>query len=197
MRRRVLSYLVLGGAGIYLALNVRTLVREMILLPAAYAAYFIGRVLASLHQPTVWAVFLAVAGFGALASLVRFQRRRVQQEREKESYPGRIETFAHWLEMKSNSPYFNLRLARHLSELALDVLAHTEGVTREDAVRSLVAPDSDVPPAIAQYIRAAYFSGVRRRRGLSRALMRQDPAPDALDLPPAQLLEFLERRIAR
>ena len=72
-----------------------------------------------------------------------------RQKHEAELYDkGQVHVLARWVHLAARGGYFKWRLAQHLRELTVEVLAHDEGTTPEQIKQQLRKGRLDAPSEI-------------------------------------------------
>ena len=199
--RNVLLFLLpVLSLAVFLMIVFGDFVREAIALPLLHFLGFVRFFLDTIPQPFFWASFITLALLVAARSLVRGKKFRRRARGVEWSDPGRVEVWARRIYMVDAGGYSRWRLAHHLGNLALQILAHHERVEPWQ-VRQRLASSSgelDAPSEVLAYVRdglrpvpltpVGFFPRFMRRWRLSA------PTPP-LDLDPESVVQFLEHQL--
>lgn len=195
-RRRLL---ILGGillGVVLLALLLRGVVRQAVLMPLLYT-WWVGRLLyRSVPQLVFWVLFMV----GALLILWRSLFRRAGDPPKTtgvvlEERMGPVQTWARWLRRARSSYYSRWRLARLLAELTQEILIYQNQMTPTDARQSLEMGSLEAPPEVRAYLQAGqgrrYFTRFSELAYRLSGRGRHSP----LELDPERAVQFLEERL--
>ncbi|MFP4345213.1 MAG: hypothetical protein ACLFU8_11005 [Anaerolineales bacterium] len=177
----------------------RDLVRELIIVPLSYVAWFGDLLLQSLPPIFFWIIFLFIALRIALRSLRRPAPPAGEPEAPATLFPSPVELWAHRLRLTQVGRYSRWRLAHHLSELAAEILAHHQGLTPREARERIRDGAFEAPPEIHTYLHLGMSPQLLEGRDIvTRLLVRlglhQEP-PSPLDLDPERVIAFLEEEL--
>lgn len=166
MRRRLLLFVLFLLLTIPLSLLLAGLVRD-VLLPGCWRVYWGVRTLfESVPQVPIWD--LLVAGLLVLAASSLMRRRRSHREvvsREVE-HQGRVQLLTQQIQRTSQGEYFKWDLAHSLGDLALEVLAHRERTTAEQAKQRLWEDGLNLSPEIRAYLQSGQSPRFSKSGGL-------------------------------
>ncbi len=114
-------------------------------------------------QVMTWAFFVAAIPVIAIFSLVQTRPSFEESpDQEEPQTPGQVRMMAQWLGQAHQGEYFRLRLVRHLSNLALNVLEYRHRIVSKE-IRELVENGQlNVDGDIREYLR----TGWRKRAGI-------------------------------
>ena len=179
-------WLLYGGvvlASLGLAFLVRDLARDLLIIPLAYLAWQVGLLYWAVPQLVKWAVAVLLLGILVIWQLIP-DLRPSGQERTRPAAPrGQVETLALWIHRARSSNYFKWQLANRLGRLAvkLDELSGRRGQGRPR-----LAP---VEEYLAAGLQQSFVDFPVPRNRLQRRL------PTALDLPPVEVVEYIESQM--
>lgn len=182
--------LVLAGLLTYwLQDYVRTL-----LVPLLYLLWLGGRLIETIPQAGIWALFLFVALIIAAGSLLKRQPAQAKIRRAEPVHQERIEGWIKLIHETKQETYYKWQLAQRLQELTLDALAHDERLTRKQIRQRLQANQLDLPPEIEAYLQASMTSFSHFVAPEQRFIKSKRQA-SPLDLEPERLIQFLEESL--
>ena len=190
MKRRWLSLALVLLLAVLLTWWVREAVADL-LVPLYYLYWIARRLLETIPQVAIWAVFLFVALLLAGGSLLK---RPAAQKPGRRAAPPQLNRIAAWvklLDQANQETYYRWQLAQRMQELAVDVLAYHERCDRKEIRQQLTGRQLDLPPEIEAYLQASLTSFSRFARPESRFAKRPD---SPLDLAPERVVQFLEER---
>ncbi len=182
--------------------SLRDAIRDLIVVPLAYVAWFADLVLASVPQAAYLAV-LVLAGV-ALAARVLFpvwrERPAASRPARENAEPSRLRFWLRHLKQLDRSTFSREKVAVDLKELVLDALAGQEDAARSDAEARIVSGQAGVPAEVEELVMAeARWLGElptgradRLKAWLrARAGRRARPSVDRV----ASVVAFIERAI--
>lgn len=188
MKRRWLVLPLVAAGTLGLAWLAMDLVRQAFLIPLRSVYILLLGLYQSLDQRTAWIFFVLLLAFLAVGSLVRVRRvTSVEGDLEGE-HVGRVALIAGWLAHADKGDYFRWRVARRLSQLAVNLLAHASGEDDQALQQQIMNGKLEAPPQVQAYLRA----GLRAR---SIGLSSPGGSASPLDLPPAVVVDFLEAHL--
>ena len=182
-----------------LVFPLRDLVRELIVVPLSYVAWFGDLLLQSLPPIFFWIILIFIALRIALRSLRRPAQPEGAPESPEATYPTPVALWARRLRLTRVGRYSRWRLAHHLSELAAEILAHHQGITPREARERIRDGEFEAPPEIHTYLHLGMSPQMLEGRDtITRLLVRlrlhREP-PSPLDLHPERVIAFLEDQL--
>lgn len=208
-KRLMLAALVLLATAV-VAVVLRDLVREAIVLPLSYAAWMFGLLLRSVPQSVLLAgvilvcALLAFRGLSLSRPATRFQLAAPDTQPE----PSRLTFWQRQFHNAPNSGFAAEKLTAELRTLTYTALAHDLRLDRDDVERMVLAGEIELPPAVHKALlgESMWNSGnpmddlsrvlAQLRAGISRLFGRPSkPAPTTRDAALIAVLEFVESRL--
>ncbi len=182
-----------------LVFPLRDLVRELIVVPLSYVAWFGDLLLQSLPPIFFWIILIFIALRIALRSLRRPDPPEEEPKAPAVVYPSPVGLWTHRLRLTQIGRYSRWRLAHHLSELAAEILAHQQGITPREARDRIRDGEFEAPPEIHTYLHLGMSPQLLEGRDtitrlLVRLGLRQEPS-SPLDLDPERVIVFLEDQL--
>jgi hypothetical protein len=178
-----------------LMLMLRGVARGVIVVPFLYFLWVADLFFKSVPQPLFWALFLGFALLIAARSLFTGKLPK-RQKREAAWYDkGQLHVLARWVHLAARGGYFKWRLAQHLRELTVEVLAYREGTTPEKIKRQVRRGRLDAPAEIEAFLQAGLKPLFSRPAFLFSKLLdrfRSRSKPSLVDLGPESVVQFLE-----
>ncbi|MFC2023251.1 hypothetical protein ACFLT5_00770 [Chloroflexota bacterium] len=148
----------LAGLVLLVTLLLLPLFRDFVrhvLLPEMWSTVIVVRViLASLPQLPMWLLFVVLILFLAAVSFLGPPTRRSMEHIPVPGRPGQVAVLSGRIRRVAEGEYYRWDLARHLSTLVLDVMAHDRRTTRADLQQRLRSDQFDVPPEVLDYLRS-------------------------------------------
>lgn len=189
MKRRVLLIGLLLLVVVVLVPLLQDVVRDGLVTPLLYVAWF-GRLLFdSVPQQAGWLFLVGIATLLAWRSLVP-RSAPTLVSREREAAPrGRVTPWVRLLRGAESDPYGNWRLQHRLAQLSQEVLALQERVPQREIRQRLVRNTLDLPPEVRAALRVGIesYRPPQRRRLHNRRIAENAGA--------AQIVAFLEERL--
>jgi len=110
-----------------------------------------------------WAFFVAAIPVIAIFSLVQ-TRPSIEDSLDQEATPtpGQVQTLAQWLRQAPQGEYFKMRLVRHLSNLALEILEYRERMGSREVRDAIEGGQLEIDGDLRQYLR----TGWQKRAGM-------------------------------
>lgn len=200
-REKARAILIVTGVLIALALPLmfvmEDFVREAIVQPLAYQAWFVNTILSALPQSLLIGALLALMLYLAIRSLGRRQTTPWKPPPRGRQAPGSVHVWLRRLELVSQGDYSRERFDHHFSQLVMRVLAYDERLPQREMLRRLEIGELPVPPALLDYLRRALRTGFTPRRSRLawlKALLQRRHRPTvqqvAQEIEPA--LQFVE-----
>ena len=138
-----------------LSLAFQDFVREAIVVPLSYTLAGARSVIGRLPQTLLWILFVGLALLLSLTTLLVTAQVRRRGRPLRREHRGRVENWLRWIRLADDAGQYSLQyLTLRLRELALDVLAENQLLTREEAEQQLVSLKLDVPPHIRPQLEA-------------------------------------------
>lgn len=191
----VLSILVSAFLAVALAYILRDSVSTYVITPAVYAFRIARIIYEALPQAVWWVVFLSILTLVAVRNLLRQLRITAPPpELVREERPSRARLWSRWLEFYQKGDYSRWLLARNLSKLTLEIFAHQERQSLEQARERLLTGKIHLPPEVQAYIQIGLAAPSFRHYTDLLALLRSTRSDSPLDLDPERIIEYLETR---
>jgi hypothetical protein len=177
---------------------IRGFTREVIL-SSILQIYGIARIyINSLPQPLVWALFIAIVVILAGRSMLKPSATSLARTNDQELRLGRVTNLAQSIRRTTQGDYFKWRLAQHLLDLSLDVIAYQKRATPSSVRQLLKSGDLVAPPEIVAYLRSGMTQVHSARQGILGRIKAFFMAPDRdrpLNLEPELVVAFLEEQL--
>ncbi len=156
-RRRRLFYFIAAVSiltSVLLAVLLREEIRARLVVPVSYVVWYINLILETVPQPILW---IALIFFGFVVAGRVILKNLPQSELPKEPvFSGQSASrFQYWMWYITTyriSPFANENLARNLSRLLLEIIAHQEHLTLEETESSLQKGNLNLPDDIRQFL---------------------------------------------
>jgi hypothetical protein len=188
MTRRWALILLLVMVAALLAFVMQESVRTILLLPLLYVIWLVGLVLASFPHILWWLIFLAFLFWLASRNLFRlpsFGRRRIPTEEQL----NQLETWMKRIDQSKHGYYFRWRLARQISQLALNIVAIQERLSPDQARQALLASRLNLPSDMQAYM----IISLSTQSPHDYSDMQINPKDDPLQIDPSIIIAYLER----
>lgn len=195
MTQRLIRPVIAGAAILVLALVFRDFVRQAIVNPLAQLMWMAGVFLDSLPQALIWIVLLLIVTLLAVGSLLARPPGRWRRAAPETFRRGQVEALARRIELARRSYYFRWHLAQRLHDLAIEAIAARRRLSYEEIRQQLHDGALDVPPDVGDYLRADMAMGSTPHRFDLRRLVRRPISTSPLDLPPEQIIQFIEAQM--
>lgn len=155
-------------------------------------------------QVMTWAFFVAAIPVIAIFSLVRARPSVEDSPYLEEAKPvGQVQTLTRWIRQAPEGDYFRLRLVRHLSKLALDILEYKERAAPGRIREAVENGRFDIDADIRDYLKTGWrkralatkvtSSGRKQLSQLARRASRRDePWRDPMT---EKVIRFLETEL--
>jgi hypothetical protein len=192
MKRRWLLLALALLVAIPLAGWLKDFVRDSLLAPLLELLWLLRLEFESLPQSYLWIILIVIGLLLAAGSLLTSAAPRRRGLPPGWDRGGPVAVTARWLDLAAHGSYYKWRIARRLSELAVDALAQREHLTPEQVKQRLEEGELNVPPEIRAYVQAGLSSDLlsQLERPSSGFWSRAASAP--LDLSPEIIVRFLE-----
>lgn len=198
MKKWRLPLLLVLLLAIPLALLLRPLVREVLVVELLRFWAGIQLLYQSLPQLPIWLAFLAFSLLFALFSLARGRWRLRTEDEPLARREGQVQTLARWIHHARQSEYYKWRLAQHLDKLAWQVMAYREGTTHQELKDRLRAGHLDLPPAVLAYLQVHNKGPIAEPGGLLSRLdrrLRLGGGEPPFDPDLEEVVRFLEEQM--
>jgi hypothetical protein len=171
-------------------------ISDVVVVPLLFLWWFARVVYESLPQALLWGVLVAIAVLLLAKSLSWSAAPLPTVEPQVDSY-GPMADWSRWLRDSSRDDHARWRLARRLSQLAVETLAFREQCPPHEIGRRLDDGSLDVTPELRAYLRAGlspYAPRPKQRRRLGQPAPDPAPArPFATD--PKLIIDYLEHTL--
>lgn len=188
MKNRLLPLLICLLLTSVFVFAIKDFVREVIIKPLLYAAWFIGLVLDSLPEMLLWAAFILLALFIASKSLTKGKKTVAKEALAVASKHGSVVRWFRLLEWSEKQDYSRWRLAAELRKLSAKILLPDKEPSPYDP-----ALRAKLPPEIMAYFDARPVSRGSRLRLPFRRQAKNETS--ALNLAPEVVVQFLEKQL--
>jgi len=182
-----------------LTLALYDVVHDALVVPLARLFWLTRLVFKSIPPIFVWSYFLLIAFRILVDSLRRTPRHRGGSESQRQQRPGRMAVWARRIRMAKRGAYSRWGVGQHLSELAMRILAYTEGMNLAESRRLLETGAWEAPDEIRDYFRTAMHPIPPPRRlglwGQFRRLLRRREEPPALQVELQEIVQYLETHL--
>ena len=197
VRNRLLFLGLVLLVAIPLALVLRDVVRQVLVVPLLYLLWLGSLLFHAVPQVFFWALLLAITLFLAVRSLTRRGRPPRETRDEKPGYPGQVQVWTQRVYLMERGDYSGWYVAQRLRRLILEVLAHHERLSIEQIKQHLKTGELDASPQVRACLQAGLAPAFRSRGLFSRLWHRlrlsvRAPLPD-LDLE--GVVQFLENQL--
>jgi hypothetical protein len=167
-----------------------------VLLPELWSVVLVVRIVfASLPQLPMWLLFVVLILFIAAASLLGPPGDIPERFDSPRDRAGQVAVLAERIRRVGDGEYYRWDLARQLSTLILDVMAHDRRTSRTDLQRRLRTEQLGIPPEVMEYLRSGQapiytlsMLPFKRLRRILSAGARSDP----LDPDVEHVVEYIE-----
>jgi hypothetical protein len=166
--------------------------REAIILPLFYMFWVLGLLYRSIPQVILWGFFLTAILFIAWRSLSSKDQVIEKPAPVVADRPGRVATWERWLDRANQGYYSRWRLARHLADLTIDIIAHREKLSPGAARQYLESGQLEAPPEIRDFLATGLLPPGSDRFSELRYRFFPSTRPASLQLEPREIVLFLE-----
>lgn len=188
--RRSLAWTGIVIIALLLAFPLRDAVYDAVIVPAAYALWFLGLLYRSVHQSVWWGLALLIV----LVILARSLRSTggIRERVRLKSRPviGQVENLSAWVKRTDRGIYFKWLIANRLGKVAHEILLQRLGGRTRSYFDPLTGPDWTPDTSVQQYLEAglkgSFADYPQKRWSFSK------PAPTPLDHDVKDVLEYLE-----
>jgi hypothetical protein len=196
-RARTALAIAVALATLGLAIVLREQVREIVVLPMVRFAWLLGLYLRIVPQWVLWGVFLTVALFIAIGSVLRPEISGERRRREAPmEHPGPIETEMRWIRLAARGSYGRWRLAQRLAELMAQAEAHRTRTPLARVKRQLAQGDWQAPDEIVSYVQAGLSPPPSRTTWLALSQMGRQRAPRLTpNADPERVIAYIQEEI--
>jgi hypothetical protein len=173
-----------------LAFPLRDAVYDAVIVPAAYALWFLGLLYHAVHQSIWWGLALLIVLVILARSLRSTGRIRERVRLKSRPVVGQVENLSAWVRRTDRGIYFKWLIANRLGKVAHEILLQRLGGRTRSYFDPLTGPDWTPDSSVQQYIEAglkgSFADYPQKRRPFSK------PAPTPLDHDVKDVLEYLE-----
>ncbi len=223
MKRKAFFLVFLIPLLVVLAYLSMDYIHKYILLPTLYILKIGNVIYEALPQAIWWGIFLIILAVIALGSLLRGHKSSSDRTKVlEEEFYSRARSWTRWFFMSHRGHYSKWLLARHLSDLTIQVLAYQDRQTPEQIRARILDGELDIPSTIWNYLQVGlntpsfrHYSEFLNKRSWIRLSTRfwitrciskiprignvfsieRTISPSPLDLDPEIIIQFLETRI--
>jgi hypothetical protein len=197
MRNRLLLISAALALSALLGYLFRDLLSQIFLVPMLYAVRLVQVAYRLLPEIVYWGVVLLVFSLLALRSLARERRPAFKRLKPEKEYLGQVKAWSQWIEQRDKGNYFGWQLARHLSNLTLEMLAYRQQASREAIRQKIEQGELDVPPAMQDYLRAGLDTRFFLRHPEPRFRLPFQRRKSLLNYETEEIVAWLEREADR
>ncbi len=196
MKRKQL--LALAGsvcAASLLAFILQDVVRQVVILPLAYAWWLLGLYYRSFPQLILWVMVVVFVLFILLGNLTAEGTGKPREEPKPKSAPGAIENLALAIEKSRRGIYARWQVAHRLGKLARNLLIQRGDCANTQGMSPLTGRDWQPSKPVQNYLDVGLngsFADYPQPRWPF-----QRPKPTPLDLDVNEAVEFLESQMER
>jgi hypothetical protein len=145
---------------------------------------------ASQDQFLLWSSLIVTGFFMALEIVLHLSLQKTEPQETPPSHNGRVKTWQDHLSLMEEGGYFHWRFSQQISPLLLERASNQTGRTIQELREALKAgQETDIPPKVAEYIRAANTPNIHKYYSTQKPDPRYDPI---LHLSPRDLVQYLE-----
>lgn len=188
--RRSLALAGIVIIALLLAFPLRDAVYDVVIVPAAYALWFLGLLYRSVHQSVWWGLALLLVLVILARSLRLTGRIRERVRLKTRPVIGQVENLSHWVKRTERGIYFKWLIANRLGKVAHEILLQRLGGRTRSYFDPLTGPDWTPDSSVQQYLEAglkgSFADYPQKRWSFSK------PAPTPLDHDVKGVLEYLE-----
>jgi len=153
VKRKISVLFLLIPLILLLAYLLKDYVHRYILAPVLYTLRIERILYEAFPQPVWWGIFLFVLAVIAIRSLLRgYQSTSVDAGSLNEDRMSRARSWSRWIEMSYRGNYSKWLLARHLADLASNILVYQERQPLERIRARIMNSEADIPPDIQDYL---------------------------------------------
>jgi hypothetical protein len=176
-----------------LALPMREIIFNAVVIPAAFLGWQLGLIYRSLPQIAWWWLIIVVIFFllvfSALPSLKPVRREEVKSQPRH----GQVEDLAIWLGRTKKGIYFKWLVANRLGKLAYQILVHRETGRPRTVFQPLVGEDWRPSRELQEYLETGLHGSFSDFPSSKNPLAVQSKTP--LDYEVRNAVEFLETQV--
>jgi hypothetical protein len=200
MRLRRLYPILVGlfsvALAVLLAYLLRDAIRHFLIEPLFYFYRFFQILYVAMPQIVWWILFLVLLALLAARTLFRHIKiTPVRQQPVQADRLSRARAWSHWLEISDQGDYSRWLLARNMAKLALEILAHQERQSLEEAQQLIRAGKIRLPVEVQAYFQIGLDAPSFRHYSEFLTLLRSTRSASPLDLDPEIIVQYLEGRI--
>lgn len=188
--RRSLALAGIVVIALLLAFPLRDAMYEAVIVPAAYALWFLGLLYRSVHQSVWWGLALLIVLVILARSLRSTGRIRERVRLKPRPVIGQVESLSAWVKRTDRGIYFKWLIANRLGKVAHEILLQRLGGRTRSYFDPLTGPDWTPDSSVQQYLEAglkgSFADYPQKRWPFSK------PAPTPLDHDVKDVLEYLE-----
>jgi hypothetical protein len=178
MKRGLVLLLIVALLAVPLALALRD-ISQMMFTELMRLVWMIRRQLEGLPQATLWGLLLVIVLVATVGSLFGWSQTTPGTARESARVPGQIRELSRWIRRSAERRYFRWTLSRYMTNLTWDVMAYREGTTPREIRRRVRAGETELPPAIRDFVEASGSLRAPAPRSLRHLLRRRRPEATA------------------
>jgi len=210
MKTKIVSLIVFAPLVLLLAYLSMVYVREYIVVPIIHFARIIKIFFEGLPKEICWGIFLLIMGVITIHSLMSYLKSTSSRLRLPcEESHSRAKTWSNWVTASRRGNYSKWLLARHFTELFLNILVFQEEQSIETIKANFLTGGYEIPDEIDAYLQLGlytqsfqqysknirnqnWFQWLNRFRILNPIGSMVVSTP--LDLDPLEIVEFIEKQ---
>jgi hypothetical protein len=194
VRRWLILIGVLIIAGI-LAFPLRETIYEIVVIPAAFVAWYLNLIYQSFSQGIWWWVLMFLVLFMIAFSLIPGPQLRSRSEPKPKPPQGQVESLVVWLLRAESGIYFKWLVANRLGKLAYQILLHRENGRTRSVFAPLVGTDWEPTKALQKYLETGLHGSFADFPNTRSRFSTRRPTPTPLDLNVVDAVNFLESQV--
>lgn len=172
---------------------IRDFMREVIVQPLLLVIWYTTLILRSFPDSFYWILFILIAAFIAVRSLLRGQQADKRRAIGTLTTTGSVSSWARLVQHSSDGGYSQWQLSQSLCKLTWDLLRDERNRSLRRIEQDLQAKTLDLSPEIQAYFEAGLLpyqpaSKLKRRLGL-------EETDSALNLDPTEVVQFIETKL--
>jgi hypothetical protein len=176
---------------VILAILLRDVVEEVVIIPAAYLWWLFKIYYAALPQVVFWVALAAVAFYSSISNLIPKEDLRAIQKIAPAPARGHVETLADIIKKSERGMYYRWLVANRLGKDAREIIAQREGHPVSKNFGGLNHtrgwnPPKEIDAYLEVGLLGSFASYPRQRR------FWKEPLPTPLDVDIQQVMEYLE-----
>jgi hypothetical protein len=154
VKKKVLALIIFSSIVLLVAYLLKDLIKRFILAPVLDTLKRGNILYEAVPQYFWWGIFILILVVVAIRSLLGGRRPKpIEVEILNEERTSRARLWSRWIEMSQRGDYSKWLLARHLADLASNVLVYQERQSPERIQNRIMSDDNVIPSGIRDYLR--------------------------------------------